>query len=92
MANALYFGDSLEVLRESIKDEFIDRVYLDPPFNSNAAYDVLVKSPKGHQSDAQIEAFDDTWRVSDRSYLRPAGVGQLRTYAPSTEKLPTCPH
>jgi site-specific DNA-methyltransferase (adenine-specific) len=61
VANALYFGDNLEVLRESIKDESIDLVYLDPPFNSNATYNVLFKSPKGHQSDAQIEAFDDTW-------------------------------
>lgn len=61
MANALYFGDNLEVLRESIKDESVDLVYLDPPFNSNATYNVLFKTPKGHQSDAQIEAFDDTW-------------------------------
>ena len=61
MKNALYFGDNLEVLRESIKDESVDLVYLDPPFNSNATYNVLFKTPKGHQSDAQIEAFDDTW-------------------------------
>ena len=57
----LYFGDNLEVLRESIKDESVDLIYLDPPFNSNATYNVLFKTPKGHQSDAQIEAFDDTW-------------------------------
>lgn len=61
MQNALYFGDNLEVLRESIKDESVDLIYLDPPFNSNATYNVLFKTPKGHQSDAQIEAFDDTW-------------------------------
>jgi site-specific DNA-methyltransferase (adenine-specific) len=61
MLNALYFGDNLEVLRESIKDGSVDLVYLDPPFNSNATYNVLFKSPKGHDSDAQIEAFDDTW-------------------------------
>ena len=59
--NQLYFGDNLEVLREHIKDESIDLVYLDPPFNSNANYNVLFKSPKGHDSPAQIEAFDDTW-------------------------------
>jgi site-specific DNA-methyltransferase (adenine-specific) len=59
--NALYFGDNLDVLRESIKDESVDLIYLDPPFNSNATYNVLFKTPKGHQSEAQIEAFDDTW-------------------------------
>lgn len=61
LKNALYYGDNLDVLRDSIKDESIDLVYLDPPFNSNATYNVLFRTPKGHQSDAQIEAFDDTW-------------------------------
>ena len=67
MANALYFGDNLEVLRESIKDESIDLIYLDPPFNSNATYNVLFRTPKGHQSDAQIEAFDDTWHWGEQA-------------------------
>jgi len=31
----LYYGDNLEILREHIKDESVDLVYLDPPFNSN---------------------------------------------------------
>jgi len=65
--NALYFGDNLDVLRESIKDESVDLVYLDPPFNSNATYNVLFKTPKGHQSDAQIEAFDDTWHWGEHA-------------------------
>ncbi len=33
--NALYYGDNLAVLRESIADESVDLVYLDPPFNSS---------------------------------------------------------
>jgi 16S rRNA G966 N2-methylase RsmD len=45
--NQLYFGDNLSALRESIKDETIDLVYLDPPFNSKANYNVLFKSPRG---------------------------------------------
>lgn len=61
MANHLYYGDNLEVLRESIRDESIDLVYLDPPFNSNATYNVLFRSPSGDASQAQIEAFEDTW-------------------------------
>ena len=59
--NELYFGDNLNILRYHIKDKSIDLIYLDPPFNSNASYNVLFKSPKGHESHAQIEAFDDTW-------------------------------
>ncbi len=33
----LYFGDNLDILREHIKDESIDLIYLDPPFNSKQA-------------------------------------------------------
>ena len=59
--NHLYYGDNLEVLRSSIADESVDLVYLDPPFNSQANYNVLFKAPTGEQSQAQIEAFGDTW-------------------------------
>lgn len=39
--NRLYYGDNLDVLRRHIDDESVDLVYLDPPFNSNANYNVL---------------------------------------------------
>jgi 16S rRNA G966 N2-methylase RsmD len=45
MSNALYCGDNLAVLRESIASESVDLIYLDPPFNSSANYNVLFKSP-----------------------------------------------
>ena len=61
MSNQLFYGDNLTVLRESIRDESVDLIYLDPPFNSNANYNVLFKSPAGSGSAAQIEAFEDTW-------------------------------
>jgi DNA modification methylase len=61
MANHLYYGDNLEVLREHIRAESVDLIYLDPPFNSNATYNVLFRGPSGDQSQAQIEAFEDTW-------------------------------
>jgi site-specific DNA-methyltransferase (adenine-specific) len=61
MTNRLYYGDNLEILRKDIASESVDLVYLDPPFNSNATYNVLFKAPSGQQSQAQIEAFEDTW-------------------------------
>lgn len=67
MENALYFGDNLHVLRDEIKAESIDLIYLDPPFNSSATYNVLFKSPKGDQSHAQIEAFEDTWHWGEQA-------------------------
>jgi hypothetical protein len=69
--NALYYGDNLPVLRESIADQSVDLVYLDPPFNLNASYNVLFKAPSGEQSQAQIEAFEDTrhWNeVAERAF------------------------
>jgi adenine specific DNA methylase Mod len=60
--NQLYFGDNLQVLRDSVKDESVDLIYLDPPFNSKRDYNLLFKSPKGQDSEAQIEAFKDSWR------------------------------
>ena len=69
--NKLYFGDNLDVLREHLLDESVDLVYLDPPFNSNASYNVLFKERSGDDSGAQIMAFDDTWHwtiESERIY------------------------
>jgi DNA modification methylase len=65
--NTLFYGDNLPILREHIGDESVDLVYLDPPFNSNASYNVLFRAPDGHQSQAQIEAFDDTWHWNERA-------------------------
>jgi len=65
MTNHLYYGDNLSVLRDSIADDSVDLIYLDPPFNSNASYNVLFKGPQGNDSAAQIEAFDDTWHWND---------------------------
>ena len=63
MTNRLYYGDNLEVLRDpsQFPDESVDLIYLDPPFNSNAGYNVLFKSASGAGANASIEAFDDTW-------------------------------
>jgi DNA modification methylase len=65
--NKLYFGDNLDVLRESIPNESVDLVYLDPPFNSKANYNVLFRTPKGLESSAQITAFEDTWHWTEQA-------------------------
>lgn len=59
--NKLYFGDNLAILHEHVADESVDLIYLDPPFNSNATYNVLFAEKNGTESAAQIQAFDDTW-------------------------------
>ncbi len=61
----LFYGDNLPILREHIPDESVDLVYLDPPFSSNRSYNVLFKDESGKHSEAQIEAFEDTWHWSE---------------------------
>ena len=67
MTNTLYYGDNLDILREHVPDESVDLVYLDPPFNSNASYNVLFKEQSGEESPAQIRAFNDTWQWTQES-------------------------
>jgi site-specific DNA-methyltransferase (adenine-specific) len=67
MPNQLFYGDNLQVLRDSIATESVDLVYLDPPFNSQANYNVLFKAPTGQKSQAQIEAFEDTWHWNEQA-------------------------
>ena len=65
--NQLFFGDNLQVLRDHIATESVDLIYLDPPFNSKRDYNLLFKSPKGEKSEAQIEAFKDSWSWGDQA-------------------------
>ena len=86
MPNALYYGDNLPIMREYLDDESVDLVYLDPPFNSNASYNVLFKEQSGERSPAQIKAFTDTWEwteEAERTYeqeviLNPAVPGNVK--------------
>ena len=60
--NKLYFGDNLDILRgDLIPDRSVDLIYLDPPFNSQAQYNVLFQSPIDAAASAQAGAFRDTW-------------------------------
>ena len=62
--NTLYYGDNLDILRRYIPDGSVDLIYLDPPFNSKADYNVLFAEHDGSRSAAQIKAFEDTWHWS----------------------------
>jgi DNA modification methylase len=89
--NLLFYGDNLGILRTHIPAESVDLVYLDPPFNSNRTYSAIFADESGRKSDAQIQAFDDSWHWGPTaeghlSYLKnsalhqgavPVGVSQL---------------
>lgn len=65
--NKLLFGDNLKWMKDRtlFPDESVDLIYLDPPFNSNADYNVLFKEASGEASEAQFHAFTDTWTWAD---------------------------
>ena len=72
--NKLYYGDNLTVLRGCLADESVDLIYLDPPFNSRQDYNVLFHGTSNEESQAQIQAFDDTWHWGDEAELAFDGV------------------
>jgi DNA modification methylase len=57
----LYYGDNLDILRRYLKDESVDLVYLDPPFNSAQNYNAFFHEKDGSDAASQIRAFEDTW-------------------------------
>ena len=66
-SNALYYGDCLDWMEEW-PDESVDLIYLDPPFNSNAQYNILFG--KGNGTPAQVRGFTDTWKWDEAAVER----------------------
>lgn len=86
--NALYYGDCLNWMKEW-PDKSVDLIYLDPPFNSKAKYNMLYSNEPGS---AQYRAFDDTWAWDDAAntrYERISGaVGdELHQFATAMHKI-----
>jgi site-specific DNA-methyltransferase (adenine-specific) len=67
MSNTLFYGDNLDVLRKHVKDESVDLIYLDPPFNSKRDYNVIFREASGDAPAAQIRAFGDTWQYTQET-------------------------
>jgi site-specific DNA-methyltransferase (adenine-specific) len=67
--NKLYFGDNLDILRDKISDNFVDLIYLDPPFKSGRTYNIIFQPEKGEYkgATAQIKTFEDTWRWGEEA-------------------------
>ena len=61
--NKLYYGDCLTVMDEYLPPRSVDLIYLDPPFNSNRAYNAIYKDETGRPLPDQIEAFCDLWAL-----------------------------
>ena len=81
--NKLYYGDNLEVLRQHVKDESVDLISLDPPFNSRHDYNILFAEKDGTRSSSQIMAFEDTWEWNvdaERAYEEPEQPSSTAMY------------
>ena len=80
----LYYGDNLDILRRYLKDETVDLVYLDPPFNSAQNYNAFFHEKDGTDAASQIRAFEDTWswnqesqKVYEELILQPGKVREV---------------
>jgi DNA modification methylase len=80
----LYYGDNLDILRRYLKDETVDLVYLDPPFNSAQNYNAFFHEKDGTEAASQIRAFEDTWswnqesqKVYEELILQPGKVSEV---------------
>ena len=64
----LYYGDNLDILRRYLKDETVDLVYLDPPFNSAQNYNAfLLMDGKAIERLSSIAAVDATFKKAPKS-------------------------
>ncbi|MFA6981368.1 MAG: hypothetical protein WC209_18725 [Ignavibacteriaceae bacterium] len=61
--NYIYLGDCLNVLRDNIKDESVDLIYIDPPFNSKRDYNIFFDDK---EIQTQRIAFEDTWSLKSK--------------------------
>lgn len=83
----LFYGDNLTVLREQVPDESVDLIYLDPPFKSDATYNILFRDESGDAPPSQIEAFDDTWHWGADSERALAELLSADSPAPAAGQL-----
>ena len=84
MANSLYFGDCLDVMREHIPAESVDLIYLDPPFKSDRNYNLLFPT-SGNRALAPMKrasalAFEDTWYWDDAASARVDRISRARAH------------
>jgi site-specific DNA-methyltransferase (adenine-specific) len=61
--NKLIYGDNLDVLRQTeyFPGEMFDLIYLDPPFNSSANYNIIFRELDETLPASQVQTFQDTW-------------------------------
>ena len=62
MTNRLLYGDCLTIMQDW-PNQYVDLIYLDPPFNSNRQYNAIYKDATGRPLPDQIEAFCDMWEL-----------------------------
>jgi len=86
-SGTLFYGDNLDVLRGHFPDDSVDLIYLDPPFNSDATYNVLFKDETGLAPTSQIEAFDDYWHWGPESERAVQGLLGPNSLAPAAGSL-----
>jgi len=58
----------LDILRKHIRDESVDLIYLDPPFNTQRDYHLRVRVQSGDPAEPPVVAFTDIWKWNEEAY------------------------
>lgn len=61
--NTLWYGDNLTIMQKEMGKHCVDLIYLDPPFKSDANYNLLYRNMTGKPVPEQAEAFFDQWQL-----------------------------
>jgi len=61
--NVLYYGDNLEIMHRYIDNNSIDLIYIDPPFFSSKAYEIIYGDTK------EKRMFEDRWKGDVYHYV-----------------------
>ena len=86
--NLLYYGDNLDILRRYVEDDSVDLVYLDPPFNSNADYNVLFAEKSGEKGHTQISQVGRTkGRAAQRGEVHIPSATVVTVYRPARHEV-----
>ena len=83
--NVLYYGDNLEVMHKHIPDASIDLIYIDPPFFSSKAYEIIYGDTK------EVRMFEDRWKGDVYHYvnwMEPRLAQMHRVLKPTGEPVP----
>jgi hypothetical protein len=95
----LYYGDNLDILKRYLKDESVDLVYLDAPFNSAQNYNAFFQEKDGsaaasvgfYEHKANKQKFPRLQLRAVKRLMKGTGIERPTTVAATDETFKKAP-